>query len=633
MSFSIGNAQPIHSHLYYDPSFTIPRLFISQVRSRPNAIAVIEDEDYLSYAELGTLVLQLAYDLLSAGVCKGDLVGLASRRSVESVAAQLALVSIGAAFVPLDPAAAERHHREVVEQAGLRLVLLHPRDADSATRFVAAGCRVVTLSRARPAGARDEEEIAGELERVSAGTTPSQLAYVIFTSGSTGRPKGVMVAHRGVCRLVRGQSYADLGPDQVMLCMAAVGFDAVIGEVYSALLNGGVLAILPDAAPSLDRISEVISNAGVTIAYITAGLFHIIAEHRPEMLAPLRQCFPCGDVLSEVHVQRMRERLPHLRMINGYGPTENTVFTCCYPIDDGWTGGPIPIGRGLAHDELFVLDESLNPLADGEIGQLAAGGAGVGIGYLGQPELTEASFRTLTLGDYYGRVYLTGDLVCRHPDGVISFHGRADRQIKVNGQRVELDSIEHALRADAEVEDAVAVAVPRPDGTRRIVAIVKPLLDDGALDGLRGRLRELLPPAALPSELLARDEFPLTSSGKVDRRRMAADLVTVSEPVPAVVTGDSFREIIRQVWERTLGTPVRVLDKTFFDLGGTSLQLIEVHAELQTRLGLRFDIAKLFEAPRIRDIERLFAGAVTADPVAARRSTMARARARRIPQK
>ena len=632
----VHEAPPVHSHLAYDPAFSIPQLFISQIRARPEASAIIEDTEHLSYRELGSLVARLLRELRDAGVRSGDLVGLVSRRSVELVAAQLALLCAGAAFVPLDPAAPERHHRDVVDQAGIGIVLAHPRDAATAERLRSQDREIRVVRRARPAEPIDADAVADELENAAEGITSDQLAYVIFTSGSTGRPKGVMVAHSGVCRLVRGQSYAELGPEQVMLCMAAVGFDAVIGEVYSALLNGGTLAILPDTAPSLDRIAEVIARDGVTIAYVTAGLFHIIAEHRPEILAPLAQVFPCGDVLSEIHVQRMRERLPDLRMINGYGPTENTVFTCCYPIDDDWTGGPVPIGRGLANDRLFVLDEDLTALPDGEIGQLAVGGAGVGIGYLGRPDLTDAAFRTLTIGDFEGRVYLTGDLVCRRPDGVVCFHGRVDRQIKINGQRVELDAVEHALRSSRFVEDAVVVAVPRPSGGRRIVALTKPVLTPADTDAVLAGLGEVLPSVAMPAEILSREGFPLTSSGKVDRRRLTAELERAAAPRPESNVVETTREIIRQVWEQALGVEVRTYDKTFFDLGGTSLQLIAVHAELQRRLGRSFDIANIFEAPRIRDLERLFASRTVqgaADPVAARRSTMARARSRRIAQR
>lgn len=629
-SISCYSRDPV-SHRHYDDAATIGALFLGQVRHQPEKTAVIEDERRVSYRDLAMLAAGIGHAARNAGVRRGDRVALLARRGIETVAAQLGMTAIGAAFVPLDPGAPQHHHRDVIAEAGAKLILAHPDQAALAQDLAQEDLQVIALDITGEGAPGFGALLDDPACRVDAG----DLAYVIYTSGSTGRPKGVMVAHRGVCRLVRGQDYADLGPDQVMLNMAAVGFDACIGEIYSAVLNGGTLAILPDAAPSLDRIADVIARDGVTIAYVTAGLFHIIAEHRPRVLAPLQQVFPCGDVLSEVHISRMRRVLPHLRMINGYGPTENTVFTCCYPIDDAWTGGPIPIGRGLNHDRLFVLDDNLAPLPAGEIGQLAVGGAGVGIGYLGRPDLTEASFVTLDVDGFKGRVYLTGDLVRMRPDGVACFHGRFDRQIKINGQRVELDTVEHALRADAEIEDAVAVALRRPDQSRRIVAFLKPArscTDEGALiDGVLARMRVRLPAAAVPSRLILRDAFPLSASGKVDRKRLTADLesrVTVAPAAP-----QTLRDIICQTWRDVLGTDVVEPSRTFFDLGGSSLQLILVHSLLQKRLNRTFDIAVLFEAPRIRDLERLLGAPAPrntpqTDPIAARRAAMANARSR-----
>ncbi|WP_341367374.1 non-ribosomal peptide synthetase [Yoonia sp. BS5-3] len=611
------------SHCVFDLDATIPSLFCAQAQHCPDKIAVVQDGRRISYADLAGQAAGVANALLASGIRKGDRVAILAHRSVDAVAAQLGVTAIGAAFVPLDPDAPQQHLRQVIAEAQAKTILAGPGQVTA----VMDQTPVISLDIA-PATQADFEAL---VSTNAAAITAADLAYVIYTSGSTGRPKGVMVAHRGVCRLVRGQSYADLGPDQVMLNMAAVGFDASIGEIYSAVLNGGTLAILPDPAPSLDRIEEVIAENQVTIAYITAGLFHIIAEHRPQILAPLRQVFPCGDVLSETHVKRMRAALPHLRMINGYGPTENTVFTCCYPIDENWTGGPVPIGRGLNHDHLFVLDEGLEPLPAGEIGQLAVGGAGVGIGYLGRPDLTDASFVTLQTDDFQGRVYLTGDLVAMDGDGIVRFHGRSDRQVKINGQRVELDTVEYALRQDGDIQDAAVVALRRPDQSQQIVAFVKPApyLDgntDLATDVL-SRLRTAIPAAAVPSQLMIRDSFPLSASGKVDRKALLAALETRQTIKP--VQPASLGGVIRQVWQDILSCEITDENRTFFELGGTSLQLIAAHALLQERLGRTFDIALMFEAPRIRALEqRLDAPQTSDDPIAARRAAMARSRKR-----
>ena len=616
-----------YSDRFFDPSSTICSLFHSQLLHRPEKTAVIEGARQFCYSDVAGYAAAIADVLRNAGVQKGDRAAILARRSADAVAAQLAVTAIGAAFVPLDPDAPKAHLDNVIAEAQVKAVLVHPDQTAVACGLADQQVPVIHLD--IPAG--DASDFIALIDDPNCQVTADDPAYVIYTSGSTGRPKGVMVAHRGVCRLVRGQDYADLGPDQVMLNMAAVGFDASIGEIYSAVLNGGTLVVLPDAAPSLDRIAQVILEGKVTIAYITAGLFHIIAEHRPQALAPLQQVFPCGDVLSESHVKRIRAALPHLRMINGYGPTENTVFTCCYSIDDRWTGGPIPIGRGLKHDRLFVLDDNLRPVPAGAAGQLAVGGAGVGIGYLGRPDLTDAAFVLLEADDFSGRVYLTGDLVQMRDDGVVCFRGRLDRQIKINGQRVELDTVEHALRQDVDVQDAAAVAIRRPDQSRQIVAFIKPAAHiDTANDPTQtvlARLRAQIPAAAVPSRLIVRNDFPLSASGKVDRKALTAALENVVSATPA--TPQTLRGTIRQVWQHVLDTDMPDDNRTFFDLGGTSLQLISAHALLQEKLGRTFDIALMFEAPRIRDLEqRLDKPDTDDDPIAARRVAMAKARKR-----
>ncbi|MDO5757779.1 MAG: non-ribosomal peptide synthetase [Rhodobacterales bacterium] len=621
---------------FFDSTATISSLFMDQVRRRPNKLVVTEGVHRLTYCELAAKAATIADTLHRAGVVRGDLVCLLAPRGIAAVAAQLGILALGAAFVPLDPGTSLQGNRDVIKEAKPSAILSVPEQESAALALAPRNCPVIMLDGVTDAGAPD---FAALLNDPECRTQPDDLAYVIYTSGSTGRPKGVMIAHRGVVRLVRGQSYADLGPDQVMLGMAAVGFDANIGEIYSAILNGGTLAILPDKAPSLDRIAEVIARENVTIAYITAGLFHVIVDQRPELLAPLTQVFPCGDVLSETHVHVMRRALPHLRMINGYGPTENTVFTCCFPIDDTWTGGRIPIGRGLAHDRLFVLDDELRPLPDGEIGQLAVGGAGIAIGYLGREDLTADAFVTLKDGDFRGRVYLTGDMVTRSEDGLIWFHGRRDRQIKINGQRVELDMIEHALRSDQGIEDAAVVATSRPDGSRQVVAFVTPALKENDAEAfaseVQGRMRAALPAAAVPSRIMVRDALPLNGSGKVDRKQLALDCVEVAAaPRPGSVPAQSLVQTIRDIWSDVLGRELPRQDKTFFEFGGTSLQLIVVHERLQQRLNQSFDIARLFEAPYARDLAKLLdpAGTPSApeeDQFANQRALMARARGRR----
>ncbi|WP_386679037.1 non-ribosomal peptide synthetase [Loktanella sp. R86503] len=611
-------------------------LFFAQVSNRGQKISIIQDDRRLSYADLSRLAGTIAQRLDAFGVVRGDLVGIMAGRSIETVAAQLAIMALGAAFVPLDPAMPDQYRKTVVSAVKPKAIVCQ---AEFHNIAAALSQQALTLPH-EPAP--DAPALATFQNDPDRRVGADDCAYVIFTSGSTGDPKGVMVPHRGICRLVQGQEYVPLDSKQVVLNLASVGFDVVLGEIYSALLNGGTLVVVPEAAPSLDRIGRIIARDGVTTAYITAGLFHIIAEQDAALLAPLESVIPCGDVLSAAHVAMVRRALPHLRIINGYGPTEAAVFTCFHTIPDDWDGGPIPIGLGLNYDQRFVLDENHRPVPRGEMGQLAVGGMGVALGYFGRPDLTDAAFVHL---DHAGgvRVYLTGDLVRERSDGVFEFHGRADRQIKINGQRIELDTIEHALRNDPAVDDAAAVAIPRVGGGKKVVAFAIPAKGEHvAVQEILHRLREVLPAAAIPSRLILQPAFPLSRSGKVDRKQLAQGLSEVQTPAPpGPPVPITLAGTIRSVWAGVLNTAISDDDLTFFDHGGTSLQLIEAHALLQDRIGRRFDIALMFQAPRVRALVRLLEGpspspaetlAYAVDPIAARRAEMARARNRQRTQ-
>lgn len=608
---------------------TICELFSEQTQIVAGKFAIIQDDRSLDYQGLARLAATIAQDLSDKGVVRGDIVGILASRSIETVAAQLGIMALGAAFVPLDPVAPVTYLKTIIGAVAPKAIVFQEcLKGKSAELDLAEG-----VAQVLPLIGRDDApdyESFQQDPRFCIGA--EDRAYVIYTSGSTGDPKGVMVAHRGICRLVRGQTYVDLGQDQVVLNLASVGFDVILSEIYSALLNGGTLVVVPEAAPSIDRIGQIISREWVKTAYITAGLFHIIAEQNPAILGPLDTVIPCGDVLSSRHVAAVREMFPHLRILNGCGPTEATVFTCFYEIPDDWDGGAIPIGRGLNGDQRHVLDDDLRPVPQGTLGQLAVGGLGTALGYYGRPDLTEKAFVTLP-DDPSGRVYLTGDLVRERADGVFEFNGRADRQIKINGQRIELDAVEHAMRKDDGIEDAVAVARPRPTGGKQIVAfaIATPNCDDTP-DAILNRLRVILPEAAMPSRLLLRDAFPLSRSGKVDRKQLAqelelAEVAKSSAPIPMPTT---LAGTIHATWAEVLGTDIANDQRPFFELGGTSLQLIEVHALLQKRLDRSFDIARLFEAPRVQQLAQLLDAPeqATGDALAARRVAMARNTAR-----
>ncbi|HEY0514543.1 MAG TPA: amino acid adenylation domain-containing protein [Thermoanaerobaculia bacterium] len=453
-----------------DTAAAIPRddvaaLFAEQARLRPDAVAVSSGEGELTYAELDRRSSRLARRLAAAGVGPEVRVALLAQRSPAMIVGLLAILKAGGAYVPLDPAYPAERLAWMLADSGSRLLLGQPELLAELPAEV-DGTAVVELT-ADPAGPAGPEP---------AGPLPGGLAYVMYTSGSTGRPKGVGVTHRNVVRLVRESGFADLGSDQVFLQLAPISFDASTMELWAPLLNGGRIAVFPPRRPSLEELGEAIARFGVTSLWLTAGLFHQMVDGRLEALRPLRQLLAGGDVLSPPHVRRALGGLPGLTLINGYGPTEGTTFTCCFPMTGPeQVGSTVLLGRPIGNTRVHVVDAGLRPVPTGVWGELCIGGEGLSRGYLGRPDLTAERFVPDPFAGGGKRLYRTGDVVRFRPGGRIEFLGRRDGQVKLRGFRVELGEIESALARHPAVR-AAAVAL-RDDGGpagRRLVAYVVP---------------------------------------------------------------------------------------------------------------------------------------------------------------
>ncbi|MDP2733164.1 MAG: amino acid adenylation domain-containing protein, partial [Hoeflea sp.] len=343
--------------------------------------------------------------------------------------------------------------------------------------------------------------------------TAEYPAHLLFTSGSTGRPKGVLLRHRGVVRLVRNQDFITITPDDVFLQAAPVSFDASILEIWGPLLNGGQLILLPDG-PGIAEIATAVCEQGVTTLWLTSGLFQLMMDASPASLKGLRYLMSGGDVLSPFHVRRALESLPGTRLINGYGPTENTTFTTCHTITLADLEKPsIPIGKPIANTTVYLLDDMLRLVPVGIPGELYAGGDGLAIGYHGAPELTAAKFVTHPV---FGRLYRTGDLCRRAGDGTIEFLGRSDHQVKVRGFRIELGEIESVLNSHPDVRQARVAVRGESAETKRILAWVIPHGPGKVQEiDLREFLAARLPAYMRPDAVGIIESFPLNANGKI----------------------------------------------------------------------------------------------------------------------
>ncbi|HEV2727514.1 MAG TPA: amino acid adenylation domain-containing protein, partial [Solirubrobacterales bacterium] len=497
------------------PGATIPALFGRRAASTPDSVALLFGDERVSYAQLNGRANRLARRLREMGVGPEVLVGLCVERSVEMVVGLLGILKAGGAYVPLDPEYPRERLSFMLSDSMAAVLLTQSHLLDS----LPAHSGVVFLL----------DEQRGELdsypsEDFDPGVGPDSLAYVIYTSGSTGTPKGVAVTHRGVARLVLSPSYVTLGPAEVLLQLAPLAFDASTFEIWGALLNGARLALMPPGRHSLAELGAELRRRGVTTLWLTAGLFHLMAAERMGDLRGVRQLLAGGDVLSPQRVRGWLEGAPEgAALINGYGPTENTTFTCCHRMEAGggagWAWGSVPVGRPIGGTRVYVLDAGGRPAAAGVAGELYAGGEGVARGYLSRPALTAERFVPDPFsGEAGARLYRTGDVVRWRGGGLMEFVGRLDGQVKVRGFRIELGEIEAALSECAGVRECVVVARAGDDagggeaegGGKRLVAYV--VADDAALPPtaarLRERLRERVPEYMVPSAFVLLDSLP-----------------------------------------------------------------------------------------------------------------------------
>ncbi|MFK3982286.1 amino acid adenylation domain-containing protein [Micromonospora sp. NPDC050397] len=583
---------------------TIGERFAARVRLSPDAVAVTGADGTLSYAELDARANQLAHLLIRRGARPDQPVAVALPRSVRLVVALLAVVKAGGAYLPLDPGNPPARSREMLAASGdpLLLTATATTGPGSTEDTLVDDPRVIDLDRIGP-------ELAG-LPRTTPdrSTGPENLAYVNYTSGSTGAPKGVAVPHRAVLRLVHHPDYLRLGPDQTVLHLASAAFDAATLELWGSLLNGARLVVAPPDPLGPVEIARLLRAERISVLWLTAGLFHQVVEEDPTALAGVDQLLAGGDVLDPGAVRaalRVRAGRP---LVNGYGPTENTTFTCCHRMTDPETvPAPVPIGRPVPRSTVYVLDELLRPVPVGVPGELYTGGAGLARGYLGEPGRTAQRFLPDPFADRPGaRMYRTGDRVRWGRDGTLEFLGRIDRQVKIRGFRVEPAETEAVLRAHPLVGEA-AVVVHGDGEHRRLVAYVSPVAGADPRDGTRAPDERLLgedtlgeyalaqlPPYLRPAAYVLLPTLPLNRNGKVDRAALPAP-VTPTATTPDRPLTDPTQLQLAALWSDLLRVGVGREDDDFFALGGNSLLATRLAFRAAERFGVELPVRAIYD--------------------------------------
>ena len=583
----------------YPSDKCVHQLFEEQVERTPDAVAVVFEDQELTYRELNERANQLAHHLMARGVGPETLVGLCLERSAELVVGILGILKAGGAYVPLDADYPTQRLEFMLGDAAVEFVVTQRTLRD---RLPAHPCRFVCLD--SEAAQLSEESKSNPHINVYA----DNPAYVMYTSGSTGIPKGVEIQHTSIARLVFGNDYATFGPDRVFLQLATPSFDASTFEMWGALLHGAKLVMAPCGLPDFRQLENLFQRYRVTTLWLTATFFNQVVEHYPQALNGVEEILTGGEALSVRHIRKARAALGSgVQFVNGYGPTESTTFATCFqiPSDVAPELESIPIGRPIANTQVYVLNAPRKPVPIGVPGELYIGGAGLARGYLNRPELTAEKFVPNPFSDDpSSRLYRTGDRCRWRADGNLEFLGRIDDQVKLRGFRIELGEIESVLNEHPDIAHSVVILREDRPGDKRLVAycVAAANVELNHTD-LRSHLRNRLPDYMLPAAFVELNALPLTSSGKVNRRALPAP--EDSRPdldASYVAPRNAIEEQLASIWCDVLGIAEIGIHDNFFALGGHSLLATLVHARISAVLQVDLPLRNLFESPTIAEL-------------------------------
>ncbi|MBD2131004.1 amino acid adenylation domain-containing protein [Sphaerospermopsis sp. FACHB-1094] len=570
-------------------------LFEEQVEKTPDNIAVVYKQENLTYRELNNRANQLAHHLKSLGVKPETRVGICVERSPEMVIGILAILKAGGAYVPLDPAYPIERLALMLEDVQTPILLTQTHLQNRLPRNQQT---VVNLD-------TDGEIIAQySADNLPCEVTPDNLAYIIYTSGSTGTPKGTEVPHRSFIGFMFGVDYIHLDENQIWLQHSSVSWDGLTLEMWPPLLYGGRCVLYPEKIPTAEKLTQIIQEQKVNTLWLTSALFNMMIDTMPQGLLGIKQLLIGGESLSINHVRLALELLPETKIINGYGPSECTVFTCCYPIPEKLTENfkSIPIGKPIGDRTVYILDTHLHRVPIGVPGELYIGGASVARGYLNQPKLTRERFisNPFIAGD---TLYKTGDLVRRLPDGNIEFIGRIDTQVKLRGFRIELAEIEAVLNQHPDIQQVVVMAREDEPGKKLLVAYLVAQDNVPTPSSLRNFLKSKLPDYMIPAAFVILENLPLTPNGKINRRALPVpDTSQRNLEVDFVPPSTDTEQELADIWQEVLKLKQVGIHDNFFELGGHSLLATQAISRLREVFSLDFPLRYLFENPTIAEL-------------------------------
>ncbi|MFI6422860.1 non-ribosomal peptide synthetase [Streptomyces sp. NPDC050842] len=566
-----------------------------QARRTPHAIALSSGGYRLTYRELDERANRLAHRLGELGVSAETPVAVLMERSVDVVVAILAILKAGGCYLPLHSAYPLERMRSIMDHCAVPVLLV---DEETRGRGVPQGAAaVVTVEGEKGLAPYPASDPGVPVEA-------AQLAYVIHTSGSTGVPKGVAVTHQEALGLAL-DSIWEGGRHERVLALAPYAFNVSTYELWVPLLHGGTIAVPPVGEIDVALVRRLIAEERITGVHLTAGLFRVLMEADPGCLAGVREVLTGGDVIAPAAVRQALDANAGLVVRAMYGATEVTLFSTHLPMTAPYRAdGPVAVGRAMDGVRLHVLDEDLNEVAAGGVGELHISGRGLARGYFGRPDLTAERFVANPFGAPGERMYRTGDLVRLGGDGLLEVLGRADEQVKVSGFRVELAEVEAALARYPGIAQAAVAGVVSAAGDRRLVAYYVAAGEGFEAAGLRAHMAGLVPGFMMPSAFVAVAELPLTPNGKLDRRAL---------PQPGPESGPAGGREPLNERQRTLcalfAEALEVgrvgIDDSFFDLGGQSLAAMRLISRIRSLFDTDVTITQFFDAPTVLGLDGL----------------------------
>ncbi|WP_293091572.1 non-ribosomal peptide synthetase/type I polyketide synthase [Moorena sp. SIOASIH] len=596
----------------YPKEKCLHQLFSEQVEKTPDAVAVLFNQEQLTYQQLNQRANQLAHHLQNLGVGPEVLVGICVERSLKMVVGMLGILKAGSAYVPLDPNYPQERLSYMLADSGVEVLLTQQSLLESLPSHTA---QMVCLDSDWGA----IEQYSGQ--NLDVGVTSDNLAYVIYTSGSTGKPKGTMILHSGVGNYLSWCTKAyNVADSEGSTVNSSIGFDATITSLFSPFLVGRKVVLLPEEGEIEALKAALCSGTKFSLVKITPAHLEILSYllAHEQVKIDNKAFIIGGEALSANHIKFWQKYAPQIRLINEYGPTETVVGCCIYEVGGKtFSGGNIPIGRPISNTKIYILDSHLEPVAIGVPGELYIGGDGLARGYLNRPELTSEKFIPNPFCNSKSqRLYKTGDLARYLRDGNIEFLGRIDNQVKIRGFRIELGEIEAVLSTHPQIQQTVVIAREDIPGNKRLVAYYISEEESLTTNQVREFLKQKLPDYMVPSAFVTLDTLPLTPNGKVDRKSLPAPDGVFTSVEEYVAPRTPNEEIIANIFAKVLGVQDVGIHDNFFELGGHSLLAVRLMSQIKQQFQINLPLATLFQSPTIEQLASLLGSSVnTQNPI------------------